>query len=94
MAGEAIDADDGGFTMIIDVSPEQATPEGASMCDASSRRKKHLVVGNQGRHFRGTMKRWSWHQTRVLLLAILLGLGMSLSFVQGSVMAAAMAVAG
>ena len=39
------------------------------------------------------MKRWSWHRTRVLLLAVLLGLGMSLSFVQGSVMAAAMAVA-
>jgi hypothetical protein len=39
------------------------------------------------------MKRWSWHRTRFLLLAVLLGLGMSLSFVQGSVMAAAMAVA-
>ena len=38
------------------------------------------------------MKRWSWHRTRVLLLAVLLGLGMSLSFVQGGVMAAAMAV--
>ena len=38
------------------------------------------------------MKRWSWHRTRVLFLAILLGLGMSLSFVQGSVMAAAMAI--
>jgi len=39
------------------------------------------------------MKRWSWHRTRVLLLAVLLGLGMSLSFVQGSAMAATMAVA-
>jgi hypothetical protein len=39
------------------------------------------------------MKCWSWHRTRVLLLAVLLGLGMSLSFVQGSVMAATMAVA-
>jgi len=39
------------------------------------------------------MKRWSWHRTRVLLLAVLLGLGMSLSFVQGSVMAMAMSVA-
>jgi hypothetical protein len=39
------------------------------------------------------MKRWSWHRTRVLLLAVLLGLGMSLSFVQGSVMVAGMAVA-
>ena len=39
------------------------------------------------------MKRWSWHRTRVLLLAVLLGLGMSLSFVQGGVMAAEMAVA-
>jgi hypothetical protein len=39
------------------------------------------------------MKRWSWHRTRVLLLAALLGLGMSLSFVPGSVMAAEMAVA-
>ena len=39
------------------------------------------------------MKRWSWHRTRVLLLAVCLGLGMSLSFVQGSVMAAEMAVA-
>jgi hypothetical protein len=39
------------------------------------------------------MKRWSWHRTQALLLAILLGLGMSLSFVQGGVMAAEMAVA-
>jgi hypothetical protein len=39
------------------------------------------------------MKRWSWHRTRVLLLTVLLGLGMSLSFVQGGVMAAEMAVA-
>jgi hypothetical protein len=39
------------------------------------------------------MKRRSWHRTRVLLLAVLLGLGMSLSFVQGGVMAAEMAVA-
>jgi hypothetical protein len=39
------------------------------------------------------MKRWSWHRTRALLLAVLLGLGLSLSFVQGSVMAADMAVA-
>jgi hypothetical protein len=38
------------------------------------------------------MKRWSWHRTRVLLLAILLGLGMSLTFVQGGLMAAEMAV--
>ena len=39
------------------------------------------------------MKRWSWHRTRVLLLAVLLGLSLSLSFVEGSVMAADMAVA-
>jgi hypothetical protein len=39
------------------------------------------------------MKRWSWHRTRVLFLAILLGLGMSLSLVQGGVMAAEMAIA-
>jgi hypothetical protein len=39
------------------------------------------------------MKRWTWHRTRVLLLAVLLGLGVSLSFVQGSVIAADMAVA-
>ena len=39
------------------------------------------------------MKHRSWHRTRVLLLAVLLGLGMSLSFVQGSVMAAGMTVA-
>jgi hypothetical protein len=39
------------------------------------------------------MKRWSWHRTRALLLAVLLALGMSLSFVQGGVMAAEMAVA-
>jgi hypothetical protein len=38
------------------------------------------------------MKHWSWHRTRVLLLAVLLGLGMSLSLVQGSVMAGAMSV--
>jgi hypothetical protein len=39
------------------------------------------------------MKSWSWHRTRVLLLAVLLGLGMNLSYVQGGVMAAEMAVA-
>jgi hypothetical protein len=39
------------------------------------------------------MKRWSLHRTRVLLLAVLLGLGMSVSLVQGGVMAATMAVA-
>jgi hypothetical protein len=39
------------------------------------------------------MKRWSWHWTRVLLLAVLLGLGMSLSSVQGGVMATEMGVA-
>ena len=39
------------------------------------------------------MKRWSWYRTRVLLLAVLLGLGMSLSCATGGVMAAAMAVA-
>jgi hypothetical protein len=39
------------------------------------------------------MTRLSWHRTRVLLLAILLGLGMSSSFVQGGLMAAEMAVA-
>jgi hypothetical protein len=39
------------------------------------------------------MKRWSWHRTRALLLAVLLGLGMSLSFVQGSAMVAGMAIA-
>lgn len=54
---------------------------------------ERLAVGIQQGHLRRTMKRWSWHRTRVLLLAVLLGLGMSLSFVQGSVMAAAMAVA-
>ena len=39
------------------------------------------------------MKRWSWHRTRVLLLAVSLGLWMSLSFVQGSVMGVAMSIA-
>jgi hypothetical protein len=39
------------------------------------------------------MKRWSWHRTRVLLLAVLLGLGMSLSVVQSSMMAMAMSIA-
>jgi hypothetical protein len=39
------------------------------------------------------MKRWSWQRTRVLLLAVLLGLGMSRSLVQGGVMAAEMAIA-
>jgi hypothetical protein len=39
------------------------------------------------------MKPWSWHRTRILFLAFLLGLGMSLSLVQGGVMAAEMAVA-
>jgi hypothetical protein len=40
-----------------------------------------------------TMKGWPGHRIRALLLAILLGLGMSLSFVQGGVMATEMAVA-
>jgi hypothetical protein len=39
------------------------------------------------------MNRWSWHRTRALLLTVLLGLGMSWSFVQGGVMATEMAVA-
>ena len=39
------------------------------------------------------MKRWCWHRTRILLLVVLLGLGMSLSFVQGGLMAAEMAIA-
>jgi hypothetical protein len=39
------------------------------------------------------MKRWSWHRTQVLVLAVLLGLGMSLSCGQGGVMAADMAIA-
>jgi hypothetical protein len=43
--------------------------------------------------FNCIMKRWSSHRTRVLFLAVLLGLGVSLSFVQGSVMAVAMSVA-
>jgi hypothetical protein len=38
------------------------------------------------------MKGWSWHRSRVLFLAVWLGLSMSLSFVQGSVMAAEMAI--
>src|ERR687892_708526 len=38
------------------------------------------------------MARLSLHRTRVLLLAVLLGLEMSLSFVQGGLMAAEMAV--
>jgi hypothetical protein len=39
------------------------------------------------------MSRRTWYRTQTLLLAISLGLGMSLCFVQGSVMAAEMAVA-
>ena len=39
------------------------------------------------------MDRWSWHRTRVLLLAVLLGLGMSGSPVQGGVIAVEMAFA-
>jgi hypothetical protein len=39
------------------------------------------------------MKRWSWQRTRALVLAVLLGLGMSLSCAQGGVIAAEMAVA-
>ena len=39
------------------------------------------------------MKGWPGHRIRVLLLALALALGMSLSFVQGSLMAAEMAVA-
>ncbi len=37
------------------------------------------------------MNGWSWHRTRILFLAVLLGMG--LSFVQGGVIAAEMAVA-
>jgi hypothetical protein len=40
------------------------------------------------------MKRWSWHRTRALLMALLLGAGMSLSVVDASAMAAKMAVTG
>jgi hypothetical protein len=39
------------------------------------------------------MKRWPWHGTRVLVLALLLGLGTSPSYVQGGVMAAEMGLA-
>jgi hypothetical protein len=39
------------------------------------------------------MKSWSWHGTRALLLAFLLGLSMSLSSLQGGGMGAAAAVA-
>jgi hypothetical protein len=39
------------------------------------------------------MKRWSRHRTCALLLAVFLGLGMSLSSMQGGVMAAEMAIA-
>lgn len=39
------------------------------------------------------MEGWSWNRVRAAFLAVLLGLAMSLSFVQGSVMAADMAVA-
>ena len=39
------------------------------------------------------MSSWPAHRVRVLLLAVLLGLGMSLSLVQGGVMAAGMAIA-
>jgi hypothetical protein len=38
------------------------------------------------------MKRWSWHGTQALLLALLLGLGMSLSVFHDRLMAAEMAV--
>jgi hypothetical protein len=38
------------------------------------------------------MKGWSWHRSRVLFLAVWLGLSMSMSFVKGSVMAAEMAI--
>jgi hypothetical protein len=40
-----------------------------------------------------TMKRWSWHRTRILFLAFWLGLGMSLSVVQGGAMAVEMTLA-
>jgi hypothetical protein len=40
----------------------------------------------------GTMERWSWHRMRILVLALLLGVGISLAFVEGSVMAAQMAL--
>src|ERR687891_1085983 len=56
-------------------------------------KEKHLADRSRGRHLRRSMKRWSWHRTRALLLAVSLGLGMSLSFVQGSVMAAGIIVA-
>ena len=39
------------------------------------------------------MNRWSWHSTRALLLAVVLGVGVSLSCAQGAPMVAAIALA-
>ena len=39
------------------------------------------------------MRRWSWHRTRVLLLALLVGVGMSLSFSHPSAMSVKMTLA-
>ena len=47
-----------------------------------------VADGIQYRHLRRIMSGWSRHRTRALLLAVFLGLGMSLSFVHGGVMAA------
>jgi len=57
-----------------------------------SSRNKHLADRSRVAILNRIMKCWSWHRTLVLFLAVLLGLGMSLSSVQGSVMAMAMSI--
>jgi len=51
-----------------------------------------LANRSRSRHLGRTMKRWSGDRIRRLHLALVLALGMSLSFVHGGVMAAEMAV--
>ena len=53
---------------------------------------EELADGIRARHVRRTMKRWSGHRIRAVLVALGLALGMSFSVVQGGLMAAEMAV--
>ena len=55
--------------------------------------RKNLAENRSQFHAKRTMKHSTWHRTRALLLAALLGLGMSLSGVQGGMMAAEMVFA-
>ena len=54
--------------------------------------RERLAQDARRRHVMPTMKRWSQHRIRALLLTLLLAVGMSVTFVQGGLMAAEMVV--